>query len=162
MLESEEDLSMELRLNHVGTRDRIITHHQSIDCRSLPFWHVAGLEAIPGQRISNTGPHSGSLHAESTVNDTLSPQYFHAERPGNWFRDPKHLAQALGRNKWPFLDDSGHGFREIPLWGSSRPWLVFEPDFPIGETIATFLHYPKTEGFIAIDPLQFGPDSLRG
>jgi hypothetical protein len=58
------------------------------------------------------------------------------------FRYPRLLAPALAQNRWPFLDKGAHGFQEIALRRSSKPWVAFEPDsaFPnpsAGESIHT-------------------------
>jgi hypothetical protein len=78
------------------------------------------------------------------------------------FHYPKLLAHAIARKKWTFLDKGAPGFREIALWGSSRPCVVFERGSPIGGMLTPFLHRRQPEGFTAIDRLQFGRDALRG
>jgi hypothetical protein len=45
------------------------------------------------------------------------PKTFMPSAQASWFRYPKLLAQAVGRNKWTFLDRIAHGFKEIALWG---------------------------------------------
>jgi hypothetical protein len=94
---------------------------------------------------------------------TLSePKCFTQKASANCFRHSKFLAHALARNTWAFFDKGAYAFRKIVLWRSSRPWLAFEYDFPIGETLAPFLQRRKTEGFMVIDSLQFRPNAIPG
>jgi hypothetical protein len=69
----------------------------------------------------------------------------------SFVRFPKFLAHALAQNELTFLGKGAHGFTEIPLWGSSRPWAVFEGILRLAKLLRYFFaverhraSWPKT------------------